>query len=76
MMSKNFQMVELISQAARAQEEENQHDCTDLQRQAFEQGRIKGLEEGLAQGQATVEKELKKVLHLANQIGRARVVGP
>ena len=35
--------------------------------------RQKGLEEGRAQGQAKVDEELKRVIHLANQIGRARV---
>ena len=68
-----FQMVELISQGVREQIEAEQHDCSDLQRQAFEQGRLKGIDEGLAQGQATVEEELKRIIQLANQIGRARV---
>ena len=33
-------------------EEEAPHDCSELQRQAFEQGRLKGIDEGRAQCQA------------------------
>ena len=69
-----FQMVELVSQGARQQDEEAQsHDCSDLQRQAYEQGRLKGIDEGRAQSQARVDEELKRIIQLANQIGRARV---
>jgi flagellar assembly protein FliH len=69
-----FQMVELVSQSAWNQDEEDHaHDCSDLQQQAFEQGRLKGIAEGRAQGQAAVEEELKRIIQLANQIGRARV---
>ena len=69
-----FQMVELVSQGAREQDEEAQsHDCSDLQRQAYEQGRLKGIDEGRAQSQARVDEELKRIIQLANQIGRARV---
>lgn len=69
-----FEMAELLPTGARKQEEEAElHDCSDLQRQAFEQGRVKGLDEGRAQCQAKVEEELKRAIHLANQIGRARV---
>ena len=69
-----FQMVELVPKGMKTQEEEDQsHDCSELQRHAFEQGRQKGMEEERAQGQAKVDEELKRVIHLANQIGRARV---
>jgi len=69
-----FQMVELVSQGARDQDEEAQsHDCSDLQRQAFEKGWLKGIDEGHAQSQARVDEELKRIVQLANQIGRARV---
>ncbi len=66
-----FQMAELVPKGARAQEP---HDCSELQRHAFEQGRQKGIEEGRAQCQAKVDEELTRAIHLANQIGRARVV--
>lgn len=69
-----FEMAELIPKGTRDQDEEAQaHDCSDLQRQAFDQGRMQGLEEGRAQCQAKVDQELKRAIHLANQIGRARV---
>lgn len=78
----NFQMAELLPKGARGQEQEAQeeqeedqsHDCSELQQHAFEQGRQKGIAEGRAQCQAKVEEEFKQALHLANQIGRARVV--
>jgi len=69
----NFQMAELVPKGTAQDEEDQPHDCSELQHHAFEQGRQKGLEEGRAQGQAKVDEELKKVIHLANQIGRARV---
>jgi len=65
-----FQMAELVPKGTRAQEP---HDCSELQRHAFEQGRQKGIEEGRAQCQAKVDEELTRAIHLANQIGRARV---
>ena len=69
-----FQMAELVPNGTKLQDEEDQrHDCSDLQQQAFEQGRQKGIEEGRAQCQAKVEEELKRAIHLANEIGRARV---
>jgi len=66
-----FQMAELVPKGARAQEP---HDCSELQRHAFEQGRQKGIEEERVQCQAKVDEELTRAIHLANQIGRARVV--
>lgn len=70
----NFKMAELVPRGTREQEEDAQaHDCSDLQRQAFEQGRLKGIQDGRAQCQAKVDEELKRAIHLANQIGRARV---
>ena len=69
-----FEMVELIPKGVRDQaEEEQRHDCSDLQHQAFEQGRVKGIEEGRAQCQAKVDVEFNRAIQLANQIGRARV---
>lgn len=79
MKSKNsvrkFEMVELVPKRAKDKEEEDQaHDCSGLQRQAFELGRKKGIQEGRAQCQAKVEEELRGVIRLANHIGRGRVV--
>ncbi len=69
-----FQMVELVEQSAEEHVEEvESHDCTDLQRQAYDQGRQDGLEEGYAQCRAQVEEEMKNAVRLAGQIGRARV---
>ncbi len=69
-----FEMAELVPRGAREQDEEVQsHDCSELQQQAFEQGRLKGTEEGRAQCQAKVDEALKRIIHLTNQIGRARV---
>jgi flagellar assembly protein FliH len=71
---KKFEMAELIPKGARDQEEEDQpHDCSELQQQAFEQGRLKGIDEGRAQCQAKVDEQLSRAIQLANQIGRARV---
>ena len=72
---KKFEMVELVPKGAKDKEEEDQaHDCSGLQRQAFELGRKQGIQEGRAQCQAKVEEERKEVIRLANHIGRARVV--
>ncbi|MBA3613118.1 MAG: hypothetical protein H0W49_09425 [Nitrospirales bacterium] len=72
---KCFQMVELVRKSAKQRAEEAQpHDCTELQRDAFERGRQDGIAEGRAQCKAQVEEEVKKALRLANQIGRARVL--
>jgi len=69
-----FQMVELVPNGMKTQEEEDQaHDCSELQRHAFEQGRQQGREEERTQCQAKVDEELKRAIHLGNQIGRARV---
>jgi len=69
-----FQMVELVPNGTRDQEkDEPPHDCAAMQHQAFEQGRQKGMEEGRAECQAKVDDEFKRAIHLANQIGRARV---
>lgn len=72
---RKFEMVELIPNGGRDQEEEEQpHDCSLLQQHAYKQGWLKGLKEGRAQCQAKVDEELKRAIQLANQIGRARVV--
>ena len=71
---RKFEMVELIPKGTRDQDEEDQpHDCSELQQQAFEQGRLKGIDEGRAQCQAEVDEQLARAIRLANQIGRARV---
>ena len=71
---KKFEMAELIPKGGRDQDEEDQpHDCSELQRQAFAQGRLKGIDEGRAQCQAKVDEQLNRAIQLANQIGRARV---
>jgi flagellar assembly protein FliH len=71
---KKFEMAELIPKGARDHDEEDQpHDCSELQRQAFEQGRMKGIDEERAQSQAKVDEQLNRAIQLANQIGRARV---
>jgi len=74
-MVKRFQMVELVQGGGKeSAEEAPPHDCAELQREAFEQGRKAGIEEGRVQCQMQVEEGLKRALRLANHIGRARVV--
>lgn len=69
-----FEMAELIPKSARDQDDEDHsHDCSELQRQAFAQGRLKGIDEGRAQCQAKVDEQLNRAIQLANQIGRARM---
>lgn len=68
---KKFVMTELIPKDQ--VEEAPPHDCSALQQHAFTQGRLKGIAEGRAQCQAKVDEQLKRAIHLANQIGRARV---
>lgn len=69
-----FQMVELVQRTAKEPVEEVEpHDCKELQREAFDQGRKAGLEEGYARCRAQVEEEFKKAILMAQQIGRARV---
>lgn len=71
---KKFEMAELVPKGTREKEKEEQrHDCSELQRAAFEEGRVKGIDEGRAQCQATVDEQLNRAIQLANQIGRARV---
>ena len=76
-----FQMVELESKDHRTQEQKGQknekdlkHDCSDLQKQAYEKGRKKGMEEGIAQSQSRIDNEIKRAIHLGNEVGRARMV--
>ena len=68
---KKFQMTELIPKDQ--VEEAPPHDCSVLQQHAFTQGRLQGMAEGRAQCQAKVDEQLNRAIHLANQIGRARV---
>ncbi len=71
---KKFEMTELTPKGPGDHVEETPpHDCTELQQHAFTQGRLKGNAEGRAQCQASVDEQLKRAIHLANQIGRARV---
>ena len=71
----NFEMVELIPNGGKDQEEEEQsHDCSLLQQHAFKQGWVQGVKDGRAQCQEKVDEELNRAVQLANQIGRARVV--
>lgn len=72
---KDFEMMELVPKGTKDKEEDDQpHDCSELQRQAFELGRKKGIAEGRAQCQEQLEGEFKEAIRLANYIGRARVV--
>lgn len=76
-----FQMVELVpgdlrrfeGRAGEGKDEEPPHDCSGLQRQAYEEGRRKGCEEGIAQVRQELEDQFQHALRLANQMGRARV---
>ncbi len=68
---KKFEMTELIPKDQ--VEEAPPHDCSVLQQHAFTQGRLQGMAEGRAQCQAKVDEQLNRAIHLANQIGRARV---
>ena len=68
---KSFEMVELVPKDQ--VEEAPPHDCSALQQHAFSQGWRKGIAEGRAQCQSKVDEQLKRAIHLANQIGRARV---
>jgi len=71
---KNFQMVELVQGGKKEPVEEvPPHDCAALQREAFERGRLQGLDEGRAECQDRVDEALKGAIRLANHIGRARV---
>ena len=73
-MVEKFQMVELVKGGTKERAEEvPPHDCGALQHDAFERGRQEGLEDGRAQGRMEVEETVKRVLRLANHIGRARV---
>ncbi len=75
-----FHMVELIPKGMKnsQDEEDDKHDCTGLQREAFERGHLKGWEEGVNEGRAQCEdhvnEELSKITRMANEIGRARLL--
>lgn len=51
------------------------HDCSELQQQAYEQGRQLGQAEGHAACQAKMEHEITHLLKLAHQIGQVRLSG-
>lgn len=54
------------------QEREPPHDCSFLQRQAYEAGRAAGIEEGKAQLRAECDAEWQRAMELVEQIGIAR----
>ncbi|MGD9849763.1 MAG: FliH/SctL family protein [Nitrospirales bacterium] len=69
---KLFQMNELKSDKEK-EEELPPHDCSELQRNAYEQGREVGQAEGQAACQAKVQEEITHLLTLANHIGQVRL---
>ncbi|MGE0472575.1 MAG: FliH/SctL family protein [Nitrospirales bacterium] len=71
---KLFQMHELKSDKEKA-EELPPHDCSELQRQAYEQGREFGQAEGRAACQAKVQEEIAHLLTLVNHLGQVRLGG-
>ena len=83
----SFEMTELIPcfpgyggpRLMRKEEEEEEeeesvppHDCSALQAQAFEAGRVAGIEEGKAQCQQHVDQELKRAMTLIEQVQVAK----
>jgi flagellar assembly protein FliH len=72
-MVQKFHMVELVQGRTERDEEVPPHDCLPLQHEAFERGHREGLEEGRAQARMEVDEAVKRVLRLANQIGRVRL---
>jgi flagellar assembly protein FliH len=57
------------------EEEAPPHDCTALQDEAFERGRLAGREEGRAECRAQVQEEWSRALRVAEQIGQVRIGG-
>ncbi|GJL51436.1 MAG: hypothetical protein NPIRA01_26630 [Nitrospirales bacterium] len=84
---RSFEMTELIpmfmknigqqqvskEEQEKVEEAEMPHDCSDLQQQAFEAGRIAGIEEGTEQCRQNVEQETQRALRLVGQVEEARV---
>jgi len=82
----SFEMSELIPMFMRnvsqhqvsKEEQENvkeaelPHDCSALQKQAFEAGRVAGIEEGIQQCRHTVEQETQRALMLVGHLEEAR----
>jgi len=71
---KLFPMAELKTRREK-REENPPHDCSELQRQAYERGRQAGQAEGRAACQAQVDEEIAHLLTLAHQIGHVRLAG-
>lgn len=69
---KLFQMNELRSDKEK-EDDLPPHDCSELQRQAYESGREAGQAEGRAACQAKVQEEITHLLNLANHVGQVRL---
>ncbi|WP_454061242.1 FliH/SctL family protein [Candidatus Nitrospira salsa] len=82
----SFEMTELIpmfmrnigqhhvskEEQEKVEEVELPHDCSALQTQAFEAGRVAGIEEGTLQCRQKVEQETERALMLVGQVEEAR----
>ena len=71
---KLFMMNELRTRQEQ-KEEPPPHDCSDLQRQAYEQGRQAGQAEERAACQAKVDEQITHLLKVTRQIGQVRLGG-
>lgn len=71
---KLFQMNEFRSNKDK-EEDLPPHDCSELQREAYEEGRKVGQAEGRAACQAKVHEEVANLLKLANHLAQVRVAG-
>ncbi|HQU28395.1 MAG: hypothetical protein KC563_02845 [Nitrospira sp.] len=71
---KLFAMNELRSSQEK-QEKRPPHDCSDLQRQAYERGLEAGRAEERAACQAQVEEQITHLLNMAQHLGQVRVAG-
>ena len=78
-----FEMTELVpcfpgyvGQRAMLKEEEEEsappHDCSALQHQAFEDGRVAGIEEGKVQCRQAVDQEMQRAMTLVEQVKVAK----
>lgn len=71
---RTFQMSEWTD-SPEAEEEQPPHDCSALQDEAFERGRLAGREEGRAECRAQVQEEWSRALKVAHQVGQVRIGG-
>lgn len=71
---KLFQMNEFRSDKDK-EEDLPPHDCSELQREAYEEGRRAGQAEGRAACQAKVHEEVSNLLKLANHLAQVRLAG-